>query len=37
MGEEARKQINQRFSVEKMVDGIKKVYVELLKKKGILN
>jgi len=37
MGEEARKKIDERFSAEKMVDEIEKVYNELLKKKGIVN
>jgi glycosyltransferase involved in cell wall biosynthesis len=36
MGDEARKMIDERFSAEKMVEEIQKVYEELLKKKGLL-
>jgi glycosyltransferase involved in cell wall biosynthesis len=37
MGEEARKRVDERFSTEKMVAEIEKIYNELLKKKGMLN
>lgn len=37
MGEEARKRVDERFSTEKMVVEIEKIYNELLKKKGMLN
>jgi glycosyltransferase involved in cell wall biosynthesis len=34
MGEEGRRQINERFSAKKMVDDIEGVYQEMLKEKG---
>ena len=35
MGEEGRRQINERFSAKKMVDDIEGVYQEMLKEKGL--